>query len=175
MVLNPLKPKRLLLVLLIVAGTLGIKVGTGVVYQNPQCDTFSETAAIPTAAATTTVIATGVANKQMYICMLTYGSAGSTVGPSIQFEYGQTTTNPCDTNTVTLLPAATLATTSLGSWVEGWHGGPTGTAAGTHGTTAPSANPLILPLSVTPYNVCGIKGNALTSQGGKYVIYYSIH
>jgi hypothetical protein len=145
-----------------------LKYGTGAAYVDPICDTMVKSASINSAV--TTLLVTGVASQNIYICLAEWGSTGTNTANTIQFEWGQGAT--CATNTVTLFPAPISAGTTTGEWVTGW-AGTFANPASSGGMPGPAAIPLIIPANATAYNFCGV--TAGTTTLGTFVVWYAIH
>lgn len=119
------------------------------------------------ASATTMVLKTGVATKQLYIYLATWESTGTNSSNTIQWEYSTNAT--CSSGNTSLLPAAIAPGTATGEWTSLW-----GIQAVSNTTVGgmPGANgkALVLPAGNT---FCGV--TAGTTTAGSFVTVVGIH
>lgn len=151
------------------AGVQQLHYGTGAIYTDTWPDTLATSTSITTA--TTTLVVAGTASKTMYVFFAGAQSTGTNTSDAVQLEYGQTTTNPCDTNTTVVTPLGVGPLSTSGSLLI-LYGGATGTAATTF-TLVTSNFPLIVPANATPYNLCVVSSG--TTISFKAFVYYAIH
>jgi hypothetical protein len=145
------------------------KVGSGTnTYLDTYPDTLAVTGAISTA--TTTLLKAGVANQNMYVWYAAFQTSGTNTSNTVNLEYGQTTTTPCDTSPVLLLPSGVApgATSGLVTALYG-AANQSGNASG----IVPAVVPWIVPASATPNNLCIVTTGTTTS--GKGFAYVAIH
>lgn len=141
--------------------------GTGTTYVAPICDTVLLT---PVTSAATTLLVTGSAGENIYVCDAYYVSTGTQLSETNELKWG-TGVSGCGTSTVTYPPIALSGGTASGTFNSFWSNtGTNGASAASLNAPGPAAMPLVLP---TAYNLCGQTGG--TTIAGTFVTYYTVH
>lgn len=128
-----------------VNGNGGLQIGDNANSAILQICNFSKPVAI--ASATTTEIVPAVTNKAVRVCGFILTATGTT--PTVQFETGTKTTNPCDTGTATLSGAmaptsgSVLAFGSAAIGASSFYGANSGELCIVTGGTGPSVQGIL--------------------------------